>query len=381
MDLTYDSFWSYAHDDDSRSYGRVSKLAGAITDEFALTTGTELELFLDRKSIRWGDAWRSRIDEAVGEAPFFLAVITPSYLKSIECRRELIAFSRSAKSRGLDRLLLPILYIDVPGLEEDSSDEVKALVARTQYLDWRHLRSKKLDSEEHLEAVHALATELAQRREEMATVTLRTESRTSEDEIAELQATLEAIAEKLPAWMEAVEFDSVAGGQWQAALKARMARMSRLREQGAPRGAILSTSIQLGKELLPIAANRLEKAQTYAKVTIELDPLVDRAIRLVELHPDRSDLLFDLKDGVNEAWINIQREYDDSDRGYLVPANLPPNQHLVDSDALLDASYIHVVEGNRIVIGWRNALRQLEGLPPELTDDPDYITVSESSRA
>lgn len=77
MDANYDSFWSYAHDDDSRSYGRVLKLAEAISNEFALTTGDELNMFLDRKSIRWGDAWRSRIDDAVGEAPFFIALITP----------------------------------------------------------------------------------------------------------------------------------------------------------------------------------------------------------------------------------------------------------------------------------------------------------------
>lgn len=378
MDTTYDSFWSYAHDDDTRSFGRVSKLAEAITNEFALTTGNELNLFLDRKSIRWGDAWRSRIDDAVGEAPFFVPIITPSYLKSVECRKELIAFSGNAKSRGLDRLLLPILYLDVPDLDEDSPDEVLALIARTQYLDWRHLRHKKFDSEEHLEAVHEVAEELARRRHEVSEVTRRTESRSPSDEMAELRQTMDAIAEKLPAWMEAVDFDKVAGAQWAAALEARMGRISRLNSQRAPQSAVMSTYIQLGNELLPIASDRLEKAQTYAKATIELDPLVDRAIRLVAQHPEQSSLLFDLRDGVNEAWININHEHPLRTRVNLfaLPSQMPDTKNLTDTRTLLKASYTHVTEGNRLVIGWRNALRELDGLEPEYIDDDDYFIIA-----
>lgn len=371
MDTTYDSFWSYAHDDDSRSYGRVTKLAEAITNEFALTTGDELNLFVDRKSINWGDAWRSRIEEAVGDAPFFIPIVTPSYLKSIECRKELIAFSGHAKSRGIDRLLLPILYIDVPDLAEDSPDEVLALIARTQYLDWRKLRNKKLDSEEHLEAVHDVAEELARRRKEVSAVALHTESRSASDEIEELTATARAIEEKLPAWMEAVDFDKVAGAQWSAALKVRLDRIDRLYAQRAPQSAVISTFIQLGKELLPIASDRLEKARTYAKVTIELDPLVNRAIRLMGLHPEKSDLLFALKDGVNEAWLNIDPTTGGND--FSLPSGMPDNKHLNETDQLLGASYTHVMEGNRIVVGWRNALRAQDGLPPEYINENDFI--------
>lgn len=372
MDTNYDSFWSYAHDDDTRSYGRVLKLSEAITNEFALTTGNELNMFVDRKSLRWGETWRSRIDDAVGEAPFFIAVITPSYLKSAECRRELITFSGHAKSRGIDRLLLPILYINVPDLSEDSPDEVLALIARTQYLDWRQLRNKKLDSEEHLEAVHALAEELEQRRREVSEVALREEGRSSSDEVKELRATIDAIEERLPAWMEAVDFDKVAGAQWQAARDVRLERVHRLRDQGAPQSAVLTNLIQLGKELLPIASDRLDKAQMYAKVTIELDPLVSRAIRLIAAHPEENGLLFNLRDGVNEAWLNIDPDTQDPRGNFSLPRNLPSNKHLADTEALLASSYTHVTEGNRLVIDWRNAIRELDGLPPEFVDDDDY---------
>lgn len=374
MDTRYDSFWSYAHDDDTRSYGRVLKLAEAISNEFALTTGSELDLFVDRKSLRWGEAWRSRIDDAVGEAPFFIAIITPSYLKSIECRKELIAFSGHAKSRGIDRLFLPILYINVPELSEDSPDEVLALIARTQFLDWRQLRNKKLDSEEHLEAVHDLAEELSSRRREVSAVTLKSEGRSTRDELDELRQTMTAIESKLPAWMEAVDFDKVAGAQWGAALEVRMERVGRLRSQRAPRSAVLSTFIQLGRELLPIARDRLDKAQAYAKLTIELDPLVNRALRLVAAHPEQEGLLFNLRDGINEAWINIDPNHVDHVRGiFSLPRNMPENKHLADTESLLQTSYTHVTEGNRIVIAWRNSVRELDGLPPEYVDDDDYF--------
>jgi hypothetical protein len=53
-------------------------LAEAIENEFAVITGDDLQLFLDRNSLEWGDLWRERISEALGEAPFFIAVVTRS---------------------------------------------------------------------------------------------------------------------------------------------------------------------------------------------------------------------------------------------------------------------------------------------------------------
>lgn len=289
----------------------------------------------------------------------------------------MIAFSGHAKSRGIDRLLLPILYINVPDLDEDSPDEVLALIARTQYLDWRQLRNKKLDSEEHLEAVHAIAEELQGRRREVSEATLLSESRSASDEIEELRLTMSTIEERLPAWMEAVDFDKVAGAQWRASLNVRLDRIQRLVDQRAPESAVFSTYIQLGKELLPIAADRLVKAQTYAKVTIELDPLVNRAVRLMSAHPEERDSLFNLIDGVNEAWLNIDPNNEDNELGnFSLPSWIPRNKHIVETNALLDASYTHVIEGNRLVIGWRNALRELDGLPPQYVDDEDYFVLS-----
>lgn len=359
---SHDAFWSYAHEDNDRSYGRVMELATAITNEYSLLSGEELNLFVDRNDIRWGEAWRDRIESAISGVPFFLAVITPKYLRSVECRRELISFSGLLKSRGLDRLLLPLLYIDVPGLAEDSDDEVLALIARTQYFDWRPLRNKKASSEEFLTAVTAIAEDLIARRAEMSDVTRSRENRTPAEDVGELEETVEQINEKLEGWMESVEFDQVARGQWAAAREARMARVNRLVQGGQPRSAIYSTFIKLGQELLPIAENRLDKAKNYARTTIELDPLVARAIDLVKLHPARSQLLNPLRDGVNEAWRNIEPV--DFTSGYSLPGGIAEmNSFLKAANVAMGQSATHAIEGNELVTSWRERLQELDGEP------------------
>jgi hypothetical protein len=141
----HDVFWSYSHEDNDRQRGRIQALANSLIDEFAVVTGDELELFIDRESLRWGDAWREKIEQAIGGAPLFIAIVTPKYVKSVECRKELLSFSREANSRGIGRLLLPIIFIDVEGLREDSDDEVLAIIARTQYESWGPLRLKAND--------------------------------------------------------------------------------------------------------------------------------------------------------------------------------------------------------------------------------------------
>lgn len=154
-------FWSYVHRDNEQTGGKMNRLAAGIAAEFSLLTGHDLQLFLDRDSIEWGDIWRERIESALQETTFFIPVITPRYFTSAECRRELMKFAAHARSIGATELLLPILYVDVADLTEGSPDEAKALIAGTQYVDWRDLRLADEDSEPYSRAVNALAVRLA----------------------------------------------------------------------------------------------------------------------------------------------------------------------------------------------------------------------------
>jgi hypothetical protein len=57
-------------------------------------------------------------------------------------------------------LLLPILYVDVPGLTEDADDQAMRTVVEVQWEDWRELRLEDPISPAYRTGVHDLATRL-----------------------------------------------------------------------------------------------------------------------------------------------------------------------------------------------------------------------------
>src|ERR1700679_2942248 len=125
-------FWSYVRKDDEGDYGRIRALADDVRARYEIQTGGDpLDLFLDRESIQWGDAWKQRLDTAIAGTTFFIPVITPSYFRSEACRHELLKFAREAERLGLTQLLMPIYWVRVPALDEDpkkSSDNAIQIV-------------------------------------------------------------------------------------------------------------------------------------------------------------------------------------------------------------------------------------------------------------
>jgi hypothetical protein len=85
-DVSAAAFWSYARDDDEYDGGRVTILAAKLRAEYSLITASSLEMFVDRDSIDWGDAWQQRIEEAISGTVFFIPIITPRYFTRDACR-------------------------------------------------------------------------------------------------------------------------------------------------------------------------------------------------------------------------------------------------------------------------------------------------------
>lgn len=162
MDLL--SFWSYVHADDEVDHGRVVQLGKDIVDNYQALTTESLELFLDRDDLHWGDEWRAKVDESLSNVAFFIPVITPRYFTRVECRRELKFFADRTRKLNIRALILPLLYIDVPALDEDDpDDDLVALVKEIQYERWTDLRFAERSSEQYRRAVDKLARELVQR--------------------------------------------------------------------------------------------------------------------------------------------------------------------------------------------------------------------------
>lgn len=129
------AFWSYVHADNDAEGGRILDLAARVRGAYRLFTAEDLDLFVDRKDVLWGDAWRDRIDEAIAGTTFFIPIVTPSYFQSEECRRELLQFTSEATRLGLEQLLMPIYWAPVTALDRRDApthDEAVAIIANTQ---------------------------------------------------------------------------------------------------------------------------------------------------------------------------------------------------------------------------------------------------------
>jgi len=203
-----DGFWSYVHDDDDADYGRISQLARDVRAQFEMLTGESINLFLDRDQLVWGDDWRPKIDASLSSIAFFVPVITPRFFRSEECRREFNFFARSAERLGVKELVLPVLWVDFPGLHvEDPGDDLIALVRQFQWSDWTNAKFAEIGSGEYRKAVNELAERLvlANAAAESSTRVLDLDTETSdEDELGTLDK-LGAMEESIPQMTEILQ--------------------------------------------------------------------------------------------------------------------------------------------------------------------------------
>jgi TIR domain len=154
-------FWSYVRQDDEAVGRRMTRLARLVQAAYGLITGEELELFVDRTALEWGDAWRERIDVAIAGTTFFIPVLTPRYFESSECRQELLKFLGEAKRGGVEQLLLPVYYVTVSELEDEPTDELMIAVKERQWEDLRDIRLLDEESGSYRAAVDRLARRIA----------------------------------------------------------------------------------------------------------------------------------------------------------------------------------------------------------------------------
>jgi uncharacterized protein YukE len=283
------AFWSYVHADDEAEGGRIVELGRDVQRQYGLITGGELELFLDRDALEWGDDWRERIAEAVDAARFFIPVMTPSYFNSKECRRELIQFAREANRLGASALLLPILYTQVPALEVDEpADEAVILVKPRQYENWTDLRFRDRSSSEYREAVASLAQRLAETVDEISAFpAIAVELVEPESDEADAggddddePGVIDLIAEgeeAMPTWQAAVE-----------QLGSALERLSEVTQQGATdmgesdaRGAGAAGKVRVGARIAAGMGDPAQEILRAGEANTREVARVDRALSAI----------------------------------------------------------------------------------------------------
>lgn len=150
----FSAFLSYTRDDDEYVDGAITELAKRLERALRAFTGRkDVAVFFDREDIEWGDAWRERIRQGLDSSVCLIAIISPSYLASPECRNEVTEF---VDQPGEMRRFLPLYYIDIEDFD-NRDDPVLELARRYQYSDWRKLRSTEPSSPEVLKAIDVLA--------------------------------------------------------------------------------------------------------------------------------------------------------------------------------------------------------------------------------
>ena len=161
------AFLCYDHlDDHDRS---VTAFRNALEQSVNRVAKEPFALFQDYHHIDWGQPWRERIRSALNEAQFLIPVLTPNFVHSYECRREVEYFLEVEVRRGRTDLILPVLFYpmrDAGSTAPTHRDHVFDELRSRQRLDWTAHRSDPIEKSE--EALAKLAAQLARAFEQPA---------------------------------------------------------------------------------------------------------------------------------------------------------------------------------------------------------------------
>ena len=283
-----------------------------------MITGDQLDLFLDKEDLAWGDHWRSVIDESVAERMCFVAVMTPSYFRSAECRRELTLFIQSAKKLGLDELLLPLYYVETPMLEEDTEDELVQKIRQFQREEWRDLRLSELSSEPYRRGVNRLARRLAcanRRAEKVASAERsRDEPAAEEGNLGEPEAPAEgtldqlaAMEEALPEWKSTMEEITDETKGIGAMLNDAAAELNR--HAGSTfkhkRSIVRELARRMEQPVNTLAALSAKFVSSAYGVDAGVRVVIEQAAAIVEADPERRDVICGLFEQIRSLSITM----------------------------------------------------------------------------
>lgn len=149
-------FLSYCHADNDHLDNAMVELAEALTEEYEFQFGTRLQVFIDSKSLQWGDDWQAEIDKNIEETHFLIPCVTPRYLRSPACREEFLQFVSRAKQSMRCRIL-SLLWQNSTSQEPD---QVLGLIKSYQFEDVSSLRDLTPRDREYKKVVRRLAERL-----------------------------------------------------------------------------------------------------------------------------------------------------------------------------------------------------------------------------
>ena len=149
---------SYARRDNTFHKNAIVTMGDVTKEAVNIYLGTEdsFDIFCDINSIKPGERWQEKIDEAIGRADLLIPVLSPSFFSSHHCLYEVREFMKRQKERQRNDLIIPVLYVDLEKANINNSFLKKDLLKR-QYFDWRGFRFEDIESNTVTQAIDNLA--------------------------------------------------------------------------------------------------------------------------------------------------------------------------------------------------------------------------------
>jgi hypothetical protein len=160
-------FWSYSRLDDELSGGKLSAIRRLLQAELQQQYGKDrIQIFQDAAAISHGAEWEQEIGASLSRSTFFIPIITPGFIQSEWCcrevamflqrERELFAYYPELRSRSR---IFPVLWIDFESVDPHDPSIVEALKTR-QWFDYSGMRFRSLEDEQVQQAVAQFATSI-----------------------------------------------------------------------------------------------------------------------------------------------------------------------------------------------------------------------------
>jgi hypothetical protein len=93
----HDIYISYSRDDDQWVHLFTQSLEARLLE----LLGKPIRIWRDDQQRRAGDDWQLRTEEAIRGSAVFLVIVSPSYIQSEYCRRELQVFNNTSRETGI----------------------------------------------------------------------------------------------------------------------------------------------------------------------------------------------------------------------------------------------------------------------------------------
>jgi hypothetical protein len=114
-------------------------------------------VFQDKQHLLEGFHFPEVIFAELMRADVLLALVSPAWLRSEWCRREFSVFTADAADSTRLHRILPVLWVDTPEMNSNSSDIVARTLANINYADWRELRYESWENPMNQRQVGKLA--------------------------------------------------------------------------------------------------------------------------------------------------------------------------------------------------------------------------------